>query len=248
MDLGIAGRIALVTGASRGLGMAAARALAAEGCRVAISSRDPARLAAAAAEIGAHAVPADMSLPDGPAKAVAATEAALGPVDILVANAGGPPPGRFVDVTEADWDLAIQQNLMGTVRLINAVLPGMRARGWGRIVTITSRTVREAIDGLALSNATRAGVAGAVRTLAREVAAEGVLINNVLPGSFHTERLRELHGSDEAVIASGATKPMGRLGRPEELGAVIAFLASEQASFLTGTSILVDGGEGHVIA
>jgi 3-oxoacyl-[acyl-carrier protein] reductase len=115
-------------------------------------------------------------------------------------------------------------------------------------VTITSRTVREAIDGLALSNATRAGVAGVVRTLAREVASEGVLINNVMPGSFHTERLREIYGSDEAVIARGATAPMGRIGRPEELGSVIAFLASERASYLTGASILVDGGEGHVIA
>jgi len=124
----------------------------------------------------------------------------------------------------------------------------MRERRWGRIVTITSRTVREAIDGLALSNATRAGVAGVVRTLAREVAAEGVLVNNVLPGAFHTERLREIYGSDEAVTARGADAPMGRIGRPEELAAVIAFLASERASFVTGTSLLVDGGEGRVIA
>jgi 3-oxoacyl-[acyl-carrier protein] reductase len=248
MDLGITERVALVTGASRGLGFAAARALVGEGCRVAVSARDPGRLADAAALIGAHPVVADMSTADGPAAAVAATEAALGPVDILVANAGGPPTGRFVDVTEAEWDVAVRQNLMGTIRLINAALPGMRERRWGRIVTITSRTVREAIDGLALSNATRAGVAGAVRTLAREVAAEGVTVNNVMPGSFHTERLREIHGSDEAVVASGATKPMGRIGRPEELAAVIAFLAGEPASYLTGASILVDGGEGHVIA
>ncbi len=248
MDLGIDGRVALVTGASRGLGLAAATALAAEGCRVAVASRNGEALAAAADRIGAHPIVMDMSSVDGPAAAVAATEAALGPVDILVANAGGPPPGRFVDVSEADWDVAVRQNLMGTVRLINAALPAMRSRGWGRIVTITSRTVREAIDGLVLSNAVRAGVAGVVRSLAREVAAEGVLINNVMPGSFHTERLRELHGSDDAVVAAGRTKPMGRIGRPEEMGAVIAFLASEKASFLTGTSILVDGGEGHIIA
>ena len=248
MDLGIAGRVALITGASRGLGFAAAEALAAEGCRVAISARDAERLAAAAARIGAHPVVADMSDPKGPAAAVAAVERELGPVDILVANAGGPPTGRFVDTTEAGWDVAIQQTLMGTVRLIQAVLPGMRERRWGRIVTITSRTVREVIDGLALSNATRAGIAGVVKTLAREVAAEGVLINNVMPGSFHTERLREIHGSDEAVIARGATSPMGRIGRPEELGSVIAFLTSERASYVTGASILVDGGDGHVIA
>ena len=215
---------------------------------MAISARDPGRLAEAAASIGAHPVSADMSDPAGPAALVAATREALGPVDILVANAGGPRPGRFVDVDEADWDRAVQQNLLGTVRLIRAVLPGMRERRWGRIVTITSRTVREAIDGLALSNATRAGVAGVVRTLAREVAAEGVLVNNVLPGAFHTERLREIYGSDEAVTARGADAPMGRIGRPEELAAVIAFLASERASFVTGTSLLVDGGEGRVIA
>lgn len=248
MDLGIAGRVALVTGASRGLGFAAAQALAAEGCRVAISARDGDRLAVAASRIGAHPVVADMSDPGGPAAAVAATEQALGPIGILVANAGGPPTGRFVDVTDADWHVAIEQTLMGTVRLIQAALPGMRERRWGRIVTITSRTVREVIDGLALSNATRAGVAGVVRTLAREVASEGVLINNVMPGSFHTERLREIHGSDEAVIARGAASPMGRIGRPEEIGSVIAFLASDRASYVTGASILVDGGEGHVIA
>lgn len=248
MDLGIAGRVALVTGASRGLGFAAAEALAAEGCRVAISARHADRLSAAAATIGAYAVVADMSDPAGPAAAVAATERELGPIDILVANAGGPPTGRFVDVSDADWDVAIEQSLMGTVRLIRAALPGMRARRWGRIVTITSRTVREVIDGLALSNATRAGVAGVVRTLAREVASENVLINNVMPGSFHTERLREIHGSDEAVIARGATSPMGRIGRPDEMGSVIAFLSSEPASYVTGASILVDGGEGHVIA
>ena len=248
MDLGIAGRVALVTGASRGLGFAAAEALAAEGCRIAISARHADRLSAAAAAIGAYAVVADMSDPAGPAAAVAATERELGPIDILVANAGGPPTGRFVDVSDADWDVAIEQSLMGTVRLIRAALPGMRARRWGRIVTITSRTVREVIDGLALSNATRAGVAGVVRTLAREVASENVLINNVMPGSFHTERLREIHGSDEAVIARGATSPMGRIGRPDEMGSVIAFLSSERASYVTGASILVDGGEGHVIA
>lgn len=248
MDLGIAGRVALVTGASRGLGYAAAEALAAEGCRVAISSRDRDRVATAAAAIGALPVVSDMADPRGPADAVARLEAEFGRVDILVANAGGPPTGRFVDVDEAAWDVAVQQTLLGTVRLIRAALPGMRERGWGRIVTITSRTVREAIDGLALSNATRSGVAGVVRTLAREVAAEGVLVNNVLPGAFHTERLREIHGGDEAVAARGASSPMGRVGRPEELASVIAFLASERASYLTGASILVDGGEGRVIA
>ncbi len=248
MDLGIAGQVALVTGASRGLGFAAAKALADEGCRVAICGRDEARIGAAAAAIGAHPVVADMSAPDGPGRAVADTAAALGPVDILVANAGGPVPGGFLDVADEDWERAVQQNLMGTVRLMRAAVPAMRQRGWGRIITITSRTVREAIDGLVLSNATRAGVAGAVRTLAREVARDGVTVNNVMPGSFATERLVELHGSAEAVAQRGLASPMGRIGEPDELGAVIAFLASRQASYLTGASILVDGGESHVIA
>ena len=248
MDLGISGRVALVTGASRGLGFAAARALADEGCRVAVTARDSDRLAAAAETIGAVPVAADMSDPTGPEAAVAQTVTALGRVDILVANAGGPRPGGFGEVGEADWAAAVETNLLGTVRLIRAALPGMRDRRWGRIVTITSRTVREAIDGLVLSNATRAGVAGVVRSLAREVAAEGILVNNVLPGAFHTERLSEIYGSDDAVAARGEDTPMGRIGRPEELGAVIAFLASERASFVTGTSILVDGGEARVIA
>lgn len=248
MDLGIAGRIALVTGASRGLGFAAAKALAAEGCRVAIVGRVAERISHAAAEIGAHPVVADVAAPTGPADAVADVADTLGPVDILVANAGGPQPGGFTSVTEEHWEAAIQQNLMGTVRLMNAVLPTMRARGWGRIVTITSRTVREAIDGLVLSNATRAGVAGAVRTLAREVAREGITVNNVMPGSFATERLVEIHGSAEAVATRGEQSVMGRIGDPDELGALIAFLASERAAYITGASILIDGGEGSIIA
>jgi 3-oxoacyl-[acyl-carrier protein] reductase len=248
MDMGITDRVALVTGASRGLGFAAAKALRAEGCRVAICGRDAQRLADAAAQLDAVRIVADMSDPDGPARVVYDTVEALGPVEILVANAGGPTPGGFLAVDEADWERALQQNLMGTVRLIRAVLPSMRERGWGRIITITSRTVREAIDGLVLSNATRASVAGVVRTLAREVAGEGITVNNVLPGSFATERLLELYGSAEAVTARGADAPMGRVGDPDELGAVIAFLASAQASYVTGTSILVDGGESHVIA
>ncbi len=248
MDLGIAGRIALVTGASRGLGFAAAKALAAEGCRVAIVGRSAERNQAPTAELGAHPIVADMADPQGPASAVAEATERLGPVDILVANAGGPQPGGFTAVTEDDWDAAIQQNLMGTVRLMTAVLPNMRARAWGRIITITSRTVREAIDGLVLSNATRAGVAGVVRTVAREVAREGICVNNVMPGSFATERLVEIHGSAEAVAARGAASVMGRIGDPDEMGALITFLASQQAAYITGSSILIDGGEGAIIA
>ncbi|WP_449063883.1 SDR family NAD(P)-dependent oxidoreductase [Planomonospora algeriensis] len=147
-----------------------------------------------------------------------------------------------------DWDTAVNRNLLGTVRLIRAVLPDMRSRGWGRIVTITSRSAREALDGLALSNATRPAVAGVVRTLAREAGRDGVLVNNVLPGPILTDRLRETTPTPEGLAERAERVPVGRLGRPEEVGDVVAFLASERASFMTGVSVLVDGGESRVIA
>jgi len=193
----------------------------------------------------------DMSDPAGPAAAVAACESVLGPVDVLVANAGGPPPGPFLATDDAGWDMAVQQNLLGTIRLIRAALPGMRDRGWGRIITVTSTSVREVIDGLALSNATRAGVAGAVRTLAREVAADGVTVNNVLPGPILTDRMRELLAAepdlDAAIAARGARNPTGRVGDPAEVGDLVAFLASDRAAFITGGSVMIDGGESRVV-
>ncbi|MEU8248660.1 SDR family oxidoreductase [Nonomuraea sp. NPDC048916] len=251
MDLGIKGKVALVTGGSAGIGLAAAKSLAREGCDVCVSARDPERLADAVVELQeyggvVHAVLADVEDPESAARLAAETREVLGPVDILVANAGGPPAGRFVDASLAEWDVAIQRNLLGTVRLIHAVLPEMRSRGWGRIVTITSRSAREAIDGLALSNATRSAVAGIVRTLAREVGGDGVLVNNVLPGPIDTERLRELALEEPSARASGV--PVGRIGRPEEVGDVVAFLASEPASYVNGISMLVDGGASRVIA
>ncbi|GAA0945468.1 SDR family oxidoreductase [Nonomuraea longicatena] len=251
MDLGIAGKVALVSGGSAGIGLAAAKSLAREGAHLCVSARNPERLANAVVELQefggiVHAVLADVEDPAAAVRVVAETRDVVGPVDILVANAGGPPAGRFVDVGLADWDVAVQRNLLGTVRLVHAVLPEMRARGWGRIVTITSRSVREAIDGLALSNATRAAVAGVVRTLAREVGRDGVLVNNVLPGPIDTDRLRELAG--DGLAGRGEAVPVGRIGRPEEVGDVVAFLASARASFVNGVSILVDGGESHVIA
>ncbi|MFG1702211.1 SDR family oxidoreductase [Nonomuraea sp. M3C6] len=253
MDLGISGKVALVTGGSAGIGLAAARSLAREGCDVCVCARNPERLADAVVELQefgkvVHAVLADLEDPAAARRVVEETRDVLGPIDILVANGGGPPAGRFEEVGLDDWDVAVQRNLLGTVRLIRTVLPDMRSRGWGRIVTITSRSAREALDGLALSNATRSAVAGVVRTLAREVAGDGVLVNNVMPGPIDTERLRSTTGDEEALLKRGQSVPVGRIGRAEEVGDVVAFLASERASFVNGISMLVDGGESRVIA
>lgn len=256
VDLGLTGRVALVTGGSRGIGRAVAQSLAREGAAVAVAARgvegvESAAQALEAVGVRSAGIVIDMADRDGPAAAVARAEAALGPIDVLVANAGGPPPGRFLDADDEGWDIAVQQNLLGTVRLIRAAIPGMRERGWGRIITITSTSVREVIDGLALSNATRAGVAGVVRTLAREVARDGVTVNDVLPGPILTDRMRQLLSAepdlDAAIAARGAKNPTGRVGDPAEVGDLVAFLASDRAAFITGASMMIDGGESRVV-
>lgn len=241
MDLGLAGRCAAVAGASAGLGFASARALAAEGVRVAICGRDADRLADAAARIdGAVAIPADVSTVEGATRFVGEATDALGRLDILVPNAGGPPPGTFSSTALEAYAPALELNLLSTVAMCHAAVPSMCERGWGRVVAITSIAVREPIPTLILSNTARAGVTGFLKTLAGEVASRGVTVNSVQPGLHATDRLVQLHGGDPSDAA--AQTPTGTLGDPDDFGAVVAFLCSDHARFITGAAIPVDGG------
>ena len=238
MDLGLAGRTAAVAGASSGLGLASARALAAEGVRVVICGRDRARVEAAAAGIdGAVPLVADVSTITGFVEA--ATEA-LGHVDILVNNAGGPPPGTFASTPLEAYLPALELNLLSTVAMCEAAVPAMCERGWGRVVAITSVSVRQPIPNLILSNTARSGVTAFLKTLALEVAVKGVTVNSVQPGLHATDRARRLYGDDEAGAAAGI--PAGALGDPADFGAVVAFLCSEHARFVVGAAVPIDGG------
>ncbi len=238
----IAGRRAAVAGASAGLGLATARALADEGVRVAICGRDEARLAAAAASLPDDTVAftADVSTPEGAAAFVDRAADAMGPIDILVTNAGGPPPGTFASTDPSAYPRALDLNLLSAVAMCQHAVPGMRERGWGRVLAITSIAVRQPIPDLILSNTARAGLTGFLKTLALEVAADGVTVNSLQPGLHDTERLRGLHGDDPSALAS--TVPARVLGRPEDFGRVAAFLCSEHARYITGAAIQVDGG------
>ncbi|HKX71581.1 MAG TPA: SDR family oxidoreductase [Acidimicrobiales bacterium] len=245
MDLGIAGRCAAVAGASGGLGLGCAQALAADGVRVVLCGRDAARAEAAAHDIrdaGGDAVglAADVSTVDGAAGFVARAIDALGRLDIVVANAGGPPAGTFASTDVDAYLPALELNLLSTVAMCKAAVPAMVERGWGRIVAITSLTVRQPAASLILSNTARAGATGFLKTLAREVAPHGVTVNSVQPGSHDTDRLRELHGGDLAGAAAGI--PAGTVGDPADFGAAVAFLCSERARFVTGVALPVDGG------
>lgn len=237
MDLGIAGRRAAVAAGSSGLGLGAAKALAAEGANVVICGRDARRLASAAEEVGngCRAVVADVGTPDGAAGFVADAEIALGgPVDILVPNAGGPPPGTFASTPVDAYPEAIDLSLMSVVAMCKAAVPGMQERGWGRVVAITSVSVRQPIANIILSNTARAGATAFLKTLALEVAGDGVTVNSAQPGLHDTPRVA-------SVLDEDARAHM-RMGEADDFGSVVAFLCSDQAKFTTGVQLHVDGG------
>ena len=235
MDLGLDGKRAAVAAASAGLGLASAKALAAEGVRVAICGRDRARIEAAASEVGNGCVPlvADVSDAAGGAAFVAEATGALGGLDILVTNAGGPPAGTFASTDVEAYPEAIDLNLMSVVAMVKAAAPPMVEAGWGRIVAITSIAVRQPIAHLILSNTARAGVTGFLKTVALELKDSGVTVNSLQPGLHRTGRVTQLYGTDADSM---------RMGEPDDFGAIVAFVCSNQATFLTGAQINVDGG------
>jgi 3-oxoacyl-[acyl-carrier protein] reductase len=240
MDLGIAGKVALVTGASKGLGLGIAAELAAEGAQVAVSSRSRERIDAAAASVGARGFQHDASDVEGAAGLVSRVEAELGPIDILVANSGGPPAGpNALGFSLDQWREAYDTLLLGALALIEAALPGMRARRWGRVLSLSSSVAREPSPVLVLSTAHRAGLLAALKTIARQVAGDGVTVNSLLPGLISTDRTVELGANQPERLRE---LPAGRLGTVEEFAAAAAFLCSDRASYITGTTLLVDGG------
>lgn len=245
MDLGLDGKVALVLGASAGIGRAVAAALAGEGARVAMASRSKERIEAAAAELeGAAAFVADAADSERLARLpIEVTEAIGRPADILVLNTGGPPAGGALDHGIDEWQDAYRSLVLAPRILAGGVLPAMRAQGWGRIVNVGSTTTIDPNPELSLSNTHRAAAVGWLKTLAREVAAEGITVNTVATGRFRTDRMSELYGSIEAVEEQAAAEvPAARLGTPEEYGDLVAFLCSERAAYITGTVIPIDGG------
>jgi 3-oxoacyl-[acyl-carrier protein] reductase len=240
VDLGIAGKRAAVAAASKGLGLGTAKALAAEGVRVAICSRSREAVDAAVAEIGREAVGlvADVATVDGATGFVRDARDALGGIDILVPNAGGPPAGDFAHTTVDQFLEAFELNCRGAIAMCYEAVPAMREQRWGRVCAITSIAVRQPIGTLILSNTARAGLTGFLKTLAREVAADGVTVNSVLPGLHATHRVTALHGGGDPT----AGIPAGTIGDPDDFGRVVAFVCSQSASYLTGAAIQVDGG------
>ncbi len=242
MDLHLTGRRAAVAAATAGLGLASAQALAAEGVRVAICGRTQGRVDAGVAAIGNGALgfTCDVSTAAGGRAFVEQAAAALGGVDILVANGGGPPPGNFASTEFALYQPALDQNLLSIVAMCQAAVPGMREQKWGRIVAITSLSVRQPMAALILSNTARAGVTAFLKTLATEIAGDGVTVNTVQPGSHLTDRIRSMTGGDPSLAARGI--PAGVVGDPADFGSIVAFLCGESAKFMTGVQVHVDGG------
>jgi 3-oxoacyl-[acyl-carrier protein] reductase len=257
MDLGINGKIALVTASSRGLGRGCAEQLAAEKCRVAICSRDGATAKQASEEIstktGATALGfgADVSKAEDISRLLEEVKQSLGNPEILVTNAGGPPPGTFASTPLEDYEKALNLNLMSAVHLIHGVTPAMKTNGWGRIIAITSISVKQPIGNLLLSNMARAGLTGFLKTIATELAPDGITVNALLPGTHQTSRIDQLaqhlagqeHKSKKEVIQDMmSANPSNTIGDPADFGAAAAFLASAQARYITGQNLLVDGG------
>ena len=243
MDLGLGGRAVLVTGASRGIGFGIARALAAEGARVAISSRSADRIERAGEEIGARTYVFDSADLDAAAALVRRVEEDLGPLDVLVTNTGGPPGGDPLSFGRDQWKAAYRDLVLAPLALIDAAVPGMRERGFGRIVNVASTAVREPIGPLILSSSHRSATLAAFTTLAHRLAADGITLNTLLPGRIATDRLGEIHGSLDAAEAEAREQvPAGRLGRVEEIAAAGVFLCSVQAGYVTGVALPVDGG------
>jgi 3-oxoacyl-[acyl-carrier protein] reductase len=257
MDLGIKGKTALVTAASRGLGRGCAQQLAAEGCRVALCARHAEAAATAAAEIAADngaevvGLGADVSRKAEVEQLLTSVRTRLGDPEILVTNAGGPPPGTFATTAVENYEKALQLNLMSAVHLIRGVLPAMQAKGWGRVIALTSISVKQPIADLLLSNMARAGLTGFLKTVATEVAAAGITVNALLPGVHKTSRVqqlvrdraqREARAEEEIYAEMMANIPCRQIGDPDNFGAAAAFLASTQAGYITGQNLLVDGG------
>ena len=257
MDMGLRGKVAVVCAASKGLGKASAMGLAAEGADLVICARGEDALRQTADEIaqatGARVVPValDVSQASACERLIDVAKSEFGGLDILVNNAGGPPPGFFMDFSDAQWAAEFETNFMSAVRLVRLAIPIMRERGGGRVVNIVSLSVKQPIENLVISNSIRASVIGLMKTLSQQFGADGITFNNVLPGTILTDRVRQTSRTqaeregisvDEVIARGGAAVPMGRIGRPEDLGALVVFLASAHAQWITGTSIQVDGG------
>jgi 3-oxoacyl-[acyl-carrier protein] reductase len=257
MDLKIKGKVALVTAGTKGLGRACAEELSAEGCRVAICARTAADVQAVSKEIAAktgnevQGFVADMSKAEDIARLMDDVRKKLGDPDIMVCNAGGPPPGNFASIKPEQFTAAFELSAMSSIRLTYAAMPAMVKKGWGRIVYITSVSVKQPIPFILLSNTARAGLAGFMKTVAREVAATGVTVNAVLPGTHDTDRVRNTAKTraqtegitlEKAMEAQASSNPMKRIGKPQELAGMVAFLCSDRAGFITGENVLIDGG------